>query len=101
MVTHTVFFWLNGELAPEDRAAFEVSLRSLLTIPNAQRGTTGKPAATPKREVIDDSYDYALELDFASIEDQNKYQAHPVHREFVESQQAKWQKVRVYDFEWL
>lgn len=99
MMTHTVFFWLNAGLTPEERTAFESALRTLLDIPGATRAVIGRPAATPKREVIDDSYDYALELDFATLEAQDVYQAHPVHLDFVNGQKAKWDRVRVYDFQ--
>jgi hypothetical protein len=101
MMTHTVFFWLNESLDAHARAEFERSLRTLLTIPEAKRTTIGRPAPTPKRDVIDDSYDYALELDFDSVEAQNAYQAHPVHTRFVDSQKSKWTRVQVYDFDWV
>lgn len=100
MMTHTVFFWLDENLTEAGRADFESGLRTLLTIPGAQRAVVGKPAATPKREVIDDSYDWALELDFASLADQDVYQAHPIHLAFIENHKAKWERVRVYDFAW-
>lgn len=101
MMTHTVFFWLRTDLTAEERLAFEQGVRSLLEIPGAKRAVIGKPAVTPKREVIDDSYDYALELDFASLADQDEYQAHPIHQAFIDAHKAKWASVRVYDFEWL
>ncbi len=101
MLTHTVFFWLRPDLTADERAAFEAGVRTLLDIPGASRALIGKPAATPKREVIDDTYDYALELDFASLADQDVYQAHPVHVTFVETHKDKWERVRVYDFAWL
>ena len=100
MMTHTVFFWLRGDLSAAERAEFETALRTLLRIPGAERAVIGRPAATPKREVIDDSYDFALELDFATLEAQDVYQAHPIHLEFVDGQKAKWDGVRVYDFQW-
>jgi hypothetical protein len=100
-MTHTVFFWLRADLGADERAAFEAGLRSLLTIPGATRAVIGKPAATPKREVIDDSYDWALELDFPTLADQDVYQVHPTHVAFVETQKSKWERVRVYDFEWV
>jgi hypothetical protein len=100
MMTHTVFFWLRDGLTPAERSGFEAALRTLLTIPGASRALIGRPAATPKREVIDDSYDFALELDFPSLAAQDAYQAHPVHRAFVDGQQANWERVRVYDFAW-
>jgi hypothetical protein len=99
-MTHTVFFWLRPDLSADERAAFEAGLRTLLDIPGATRALIGRPAATPKREVIDDSYDWALELDFASLAEQDIYQAHPVHTAFVETCKPMWARVRVYDFEW-
>jgi len=50
--------------------------------------------------VIDDTYDWALELDFPTLADQDAYQAHPVHVAFVQTHKTKWERVRVYDFEW-
>ena len=99
-MTHTVFFWLRADLSADDRAAFETGLRSLLGIPGATRAVIGRPAATPKREVIDDTYDWALELDFPTLADQDVYQAHPTHVAFVEAHRSKWDRVRVYDVEW-
>jgi hypothetical protein len=101
MITHTVFFWLDPELSDEARGAFEQGLKSLLTIPHGGRAFYARPAQTPKREVIDDSYDYALELDFHSLHDQDVYQEHPTHLAFLEAHKAKWVQVRVYDFEHL
>ncbi|MFN0129211.1 MAG: Dabb family protein [Verrucomicrobiales bacterium] len=99
-MTHTVFFWLRSDLTAEERLDFERGLRTLLGIPGVRRGVVGRPAATPKREVIDDSYDWALELDFGSLAEQDEYQVHPVHTAFVEGQKSKWERVRIYDFEW-
>ena len=101
MLTHTVFFWLRSDLSPEERAGFETALRTLLTIPDAERAQIGKPAPTPKRDVIDDSYDFALELDFSSVDKQDIYQAHPVHTAFVDGQKSRWARVQVYDFQWV
>ena len=67
----------------------------------APGGQIGKPAATPKREVIDDSYDYALELDFADLAAQDVYQAHDTHTAFIDACKPMWRAVRVYDFEWI
>ncbi len=100
-MTHTVFFWLKDGLSAEERAKFAAGLQTLLTIPGALRAQIGKPAATPKREVIDDSYDYALELDFADLAAQDVYQAHETHTAFIDACKPMWRAVRVYDFEWI
>jgi hypothetical protein len=99
MLTHTVFFWLKKSLSPAERAEFERGVKSLVSIPGSRRATMGRPAKTAKREVLDDSYDFALELDFDSIADHDRYQAHASHVKFLAEQKPKWERVRVYDFE--
>jgi Stress responsive A/B Barrel Domain len=101
MLTHTVFFWLNEGISAADRQTFLEGLSSLRAIPGSSRFLIGQPAATPKREVIDDSYDFALELDFASLPAQDVYQEHPLHLAFLTNCKQFWRTVRVYDFQWL
>jgi hypothetical protein len=101
MLTHTVFFWLKPELTSAERESFLTGLKSLGQIPGALRFIIGQPAATPKREVIDDSYDFALELDFESLAAQDEYQIHPTHLAFVDGCKQYWNRVQVYDFAWI
>jgi hypothetical protein len=56
----------------------------------------GEPAGTP-REVVDNSYTVCLAATFASKEDQDIYQDHPIHQQYVEDNQDKWTRVQVYD----
>jgi hypothetical protein len=101
MLTHTVFFWLREDAGAGDRAALEAGLRSLLPIPGALRAVIGRPAATAARPVVDHSYDFALELDFADVAAHDAYQQHPVHVAFVESCRPLWRQVKVTDFDHL
>ena len=101
MLTHTVFFWLKPGLGIGERAEFEEKLRGLLAIPGSKRAVVGLPAATEARPVLDHSYDFALELDFANVEAHDAYQEHPVHQAFIADCRALWQQVKVYDFEHL
>ena len=53
-----------------------------------------------QREVVDRSYQVALNLVFAGKQAQDDYQAHPRHVEFVDTVFKRvCRKVAVYDFE--
>lgn len=101
MLTHTVLFWLKAETTVERRAQFENDLRDLIKIPGSKRAAIGKPSSTEERPVVDHSYDYALELDFASVADHDVYQDAPAHHDFIAKSRDIWEKVRVYDFDHL
>jgi len=97
---HHVYFWLKSErLNDTDKATFEAALEKLGKIEQIQSGGWGKPAATPKRPVIDDSYTYAMYSGFASIADHDAYQVHPDHDEFVDLYKDWWEKVTIMDCE--
>ena len=49
------------------------------------------------REVNDRDYDVALHLVFATAKDQDVYQTHRRHLEFVNECKSLWKKVRVFD----
>lgn len=93
---HTVFFWLREDITDAERAAFLADLNKLRTIDVIQTAHVGRPAGTP-REVVDNSYDYAWIVHFNNAADQDAYQEHPVHLQFVEAQEEAWTRVQVYD----
>jgi hypothetical protein len=99
MVRHNVFFWLDESLTEEDRTSFEGGLRALFEIDVVPNGYFGKPADTPERPVTQNSYDYALFLEFDSVEQHNAYQVHTGHTDFVENFSKWFKEVRVYDTE--
>ena len=94
---HHVFFWLNNPSSQDERQQLIEGLRKLADAEQVAKIEIGIPAATPKREVIDDSYDVSLLLTFKSVEDHNNYQSHPVHTKFVEDCSHLWKQVRIYD----
>lgn len=96
-LVHSVFFWLKEDLTAAEEKAFKDGLKSLATIKTVQQCLIGPPAPTEKRDVIDDSYSYALLLHFADIDDQDAYQVDPLHLKFIEDHKDKWTKVIVYD----
>lgn len=97
MVRHNVYFWLDESLSDEEKASFEGGLKALFEIDVVANGSFGKPAGTPERPVTRNTFDYALVLEFASVEDHNAYQVHEDHAVFVDGFSQWFQEVRVYD----
>lgn len=98
---HVVHFWLDPELSVGDREAFLAGVRGLSEIPTVRELYVGKPAATPSRGVVDNSFDYALVVWFDDVAGHDVYQDHPIHVAFVEAHEAKFARVRVRDSEVL
>jgi hypothetical protein len=96
-VIHHVFFWLKNAGSPADRDLLISGLRTLKTIDVVRQLHIGVPASTEKRDVVDNSYDVSELMIFDSVEDQGRYQTHPVHLAFVKAYGHLWEKVVVYD----
>lgn len=97
MVRHNVYFWLDPSLTDEQKTSFEGGLRALFEIDVVSGGSFGKAAATPVRPVTQNTFDYALVLEFDSVEQHNAYQVHPDHDVFVKEFSGTFKEVRVFD----
>lgn len=97
MITHSVYFWLDPALLPAQKADFERGLTALFQIDCVAGGRFGTAAATPARPVTQNTFDYALFLEFRSVADHNAYQAHPDHDAFVKQFAPWFREVRVFD----
>ena len=99
MFSHVVIFWTKPELpnaADELVAGMEKYLRP---IPGFVGFHVGRMVKSP-REVVDQSYQVALNLTFPDKASQDIYQVHPLHIEFVEKCfKPNCARVVVYDFE--
>lgn len=93
---HAVFFWVKADVTPEQKDAFYQGLLKLKTIDAIETGYVGVPAST-NRSVIDSSYDYSITFVFKTAADQDVYQSHPEHLEFIAAYNHLWEKVVVYD----
>jgi hypothetical protein len=94
---HTVFFWMNENVTDEEKANFAKNgLGELVKVSSIYKSYFGPPAKTP-REVVDNSYDFALICHFKNKEDQDAYQIDPIHLKFIEDYKDLWKKVIVYD----
>lgn len=95
---HHVYFWLKDECkSPAQKADFEKGLTSLCEIPLCTSGRWAVPANVELRPVVDQSWDYALTIQFPSVEAHNEYQVHPDHTKFIETFREWWAQVRVSD----
>jgi hypothetical protein len=96
-MVHHVFFWLANPGSKADRDRLIAGLDTLRAVEVVQQLHIGVPASTEKREVVDNSYDVSELMFFASVEDQKRYQDHPLHLQFVKDCAHLWRKVVVYD----
>ena len=96
-MAHTVYFWLKDGLSAAELRSFEAGAKSLEAAPTVRRAFVGKPASTPSRGVVDNSFDYSLVLWFDDVAGHDAYQISPVHLKFVEEHEAKFDVVKVFD----
>jgi len=93
---HTVFFWMKADVTQEQKGAFYQGLMKLKAIDSIETGYVGVPAST-NRPVIESSYDYSITFVFKTAAEQDAYQSHPDHLEFIAAYNHLWEKVVVYD----
>ena len=93
---HTVYFWVHDSISEEAQNAFHRGVQSLVKCKTVLDGFVGPPAGTP-REVVDNSYNYALVLFFKNKADHDTYQDDPDHHDFIDRFKHLWKRVQVYD----
>ncbi|MDE3235259.1 MAG: Dabb family protein [Bacteroidota bacterium] len=93
---HHVYFWLKNIGSKEDQKALLQGLEALSKVPTIQLFHIGVPADT-NREVIDTTYACSWLAIFNSKEEEEIYQHHPIHLEFIKNCSHLWSKVIVYD----
>jgi hypothetical protein len=95
---HHVYFWLKEERKNEaDLASFEQGLSGLFDIPLVAGGRWAVPAKVVIRPVIDQSWSYALTMQFRNIEEHDAYQVDPDHNIFINAFKDWWERVLVMD----
>jgi quinol monooxygenase YgiN len=99
MLIHSVYFWLKDDLSKQAVDEFEKALESLFEDTAVESGSYGKPAGTPPRAVLENSYSYGLVLNFADQAAHDRYQEGPLHKRFLAQNRAKWEQSVVYDIE--
>ncbi len=102
MMMHNVYFWLKDGVSEAEKRGFELGLKDLVHgVPEIHLAHIGKPAKTKDRDVVDHSFAYSLFIQFRTIADHDVYQDHRVHKAFVEKYSLLWDRVTVYDHEFL
>jgi Stress responsive A/B Barrel Domain len=98
MFSHIVIFWTDPANPNAINDLIAGANKYLKPIPLIKTFHVGRMAASHRTDVVDQSYQVALNLTFANKADQDAYQVHPLHLDFVEKCKANWKKVVVYDF---
>ncbi|MEM9326982.1 MAG: Dabb family protein [Bacteroidota bacterium] len=94
---HVVFFWFRNPNYEKSIIEFMQGLEPYLQrIDTIETYHIGRPAGTP-RDVVDNSYSVSLVLSFKSKEDQDIYQEHQAHKDYIKRYQHLWERVQVYD----
>jgi hypothetical protein len=98
MFSHVVIFWTDPAKSNAPDEVLAGAKQYLASIPGVTNFHVGKMVRS-HRDVVDQSYQIALNVQFESKKAQDDYQDHPKHLEFIDKCRAFWTKVVVYDFE--
>lgn len=99
MFSHVVIFWTKPEVANSTDALLAGAEKYLRPIPGVVSFHVGRMVKS-HRDVVDQSYQVALNLQFESKQAQDDYQVHPQHLEFVEHAfKPNCARALIYDFE--
>lgn len=93
---HHVFFYLKEPNNAQHEAQLLEGLHKLAKVPAIQYVHIGKPAVT-NRSVIVKDYTISWMCFFKNIIEEEIYQTHPIHLDFIEKYGHLWEKVVVYD----
>jgi hypothetical protein len=98
MLSHVVIFWTNPEIPNAVEALIAGAEQYLRPIPLAKSFHVGRMVPS-QRDVVDQSYQVALNIQFEDKAAEEAYQVHPLHLDFVEKAfKPNCIGVRVYDF---
>ena len=93
---HSVYFWLNEDISQNDRQLFYRTLLSLKKVKSVKKLYVLTPAGTP-RDIVDNSYDFALIIHFKNRAAQDAYQVNPLHVEAAKVMLPFVDRLIVYD----
>jgi hypothetical protein len=93
---HHVYFYLKNPNNAQDEAKLLEGLKKLAKVPTIQYVHIGTPATT-NRSVIVKDYTFSWMCFFKNIIEEEIYQTHPIHLDFIKEYSHLWEKVIVYD----
>lgn len=98
MFSHVVIFWTKPEIPDATEKLLAGAEQYLRPIPGVKSFHVGR-MQTSHRDVVDQTYQVALNLMFENKEAEAAYQVHPLHIEFVEKAfKPNCSRVVIYDF---
>jgi hypothetical protein len=99
MFSHVVIFWTKPEVANATDLLVEGAEKYLRPIEGVRFFHIGRMVKS-HRDVVDQSYQVALNLVFDTKQAQDDYQIHPLHLEFVDKVfKVVCARALIYDFE--
>jgi hypothetical protein len=98
MFSHVVIFWTDPGKPDAPGELIAAAKKYLTSIPGILNFHVGRMASS-HRDVVDQTYQVALNIQFQSKQAQDEYQAHPQHLEFVKQCKPLFAKLVIYDFE--
>jgi hypothetical protein len=98
MFSHVVIFWTKPEIPNAADALIAGAEEYLRPIPGIVNFHVGRMVGS-HRDVVDQTYQVALNLVFETKQQQDDYQTHPLHLEFVEKAfRPNCARALIYDF---
>ena len=99
MLSHVVIFWTKSDIANAADELVAGAEKYLRPIEGVKSFHVGRMVPS-HRGVVEQSYQVALNLQFEDKQQEQAYQVHPLHLEFVEKAfKPNCSRVVVYDFE--
>jgi hypothetical protein len=99
MFSHIVIFWTKPEVPNAADELLAAAKKYLQGLPGILQFHAGRMVPS-ERPVVDQSYQVALNMTFATKQAQDDYQMHPQHVEFVERFfKPLCSRALIYDFE--
>ena len=98
MFSHVVIFWTDPGKPDATNELIAAAKKYLASMPGIVNFHVGKMVAS-HRDVVDQTYQVALNIQFKSKQAQDEYQHHPQHLEFVKECKPRCAKLIIYDFE--
>jgi hypothetical protein len=97
MFSHVVIFWTDPAKPSAPDEVIAGAQKYLAAIPGVTNFNIGLMVPS-HREVVDQTYQVGLSIQFENKKVQDDYQNHPLHLEFNDQCRKLWTKVTVYDF---
>lgn len=98
MLAHNVFFTLEDTSEAAQEKLLADCRKYLSPHPGIAFFACGR-VSDLNRPVNDRDFDVALHVIFETREAHDRYQAAPLHHEFIEANKDNWARVRVFDSE--